>query len=605
MGALDKYFVEDDDYIDDDIEESTTVATVDSNIVQDNGMIDNPNNFPAIIETEHVHGTVQNATAPRVNPDNIHKLKGLKPKTVPFDHQVVAYNRFHDKAYFALFADMGTGKSKITIDIGAYKYNNGEIDAMMIIAPNNVHIQWKREQFPIHCPIPYEPYVWEQAKWQNTRYKMKCSDFMFKPSKVLKVFFVNVESFQGDTGQQIIRYFCQKNRVFCVLDESTRIKTPEAKRSIAVRELWEDTVARCILTGTPTAKSPLDIWSPFNFLEKNYFSMSWPVFRNRFTVMINDYASRRKRMANDYEMNRVKDAIAHWQGTGDMFDCLIDVAEQLGMSVRDVRHIHQSEGEVSKYKDEALLQELIGKDTFSIKKEDCLDLPEKVYEIIYVDMAKDQKKAYEELKAYMMAMNEDGAELEVMGVLALYTRFMQICGGFFPSKKFDDPTTILYPFKKNPKLLVLMDDIEENCHDKQAIIWGGFTSEVDLIKQSLIDAGYTAETFQGKDDKNKREKTIEKFKNGSIQFLVAKTTVAGHGFNFQHCHIQYFYSNNFRTEARLQAEDRTHRSGQTETCVYKDILVQNSIDSYILDRIKEGKVLNDIFKSIDDVLDAV
>ena len=562
-------------------------------------------NLPAVIEPKKVNGIMQDATAPRVNPDNMYMLHQLIPKTVPFDHQVTAYNRFRDADYFALFADMGTGKSKIAIDIGAYKYNHHQIDSMLILAPNNVHIQWEREQFPIHCPIPYEPFVWEQRNWGNTRYRAKFEKFMSSKLDVLKVFFVNVETMQGEVGQQIVGYFCRFNKVFCVLDESTRIKTPDAKRSIAVRKLEESTAARCILTGTPTAKSPLDIWSPFEFLKKNYFNMSWPVFRNRFVVMIKDYASRRMRTINDYEFERVKRAISEWQGDGDLFDCLGDVAQQLGMSFRDVRHIHKSDEEISKYKDESLLKDMIGKDTFSIKKEDCLDLPEKVYEEIFVDMAPDQLKAYKELAAYMHSINEEGAPLEVIGILALLIRFMQICGGFFPSKTENDDTTILFPFKKNPKLVALLDDIEDSTSDKQCIIWACFTAEIKLIKKSLVDAGYTAETYHGQDDKNKRERTIEKFQKGAIQFLVANPTVAGYGLNFQNCSYQYFFSNSYRTEARLQAEDRTHRAGQVNTCVYKDILIKDSIDQHITSKIKEGKDLNDVFKSIGDIEDAL
>ena len=562
-------------------------------------------NVPAVIDTEKpIISKIEDAEAPRVSLTNKFALEGLIPKTIPFDHQVTAYNRFRDAEYFALFADMGTGKSKITIDIGAYKYNNDMIDAMMIIAPNNVHIQWEREQFPIHCPIPYEPFVWEQRNWGNTRYRDKLEKFMMNKLNVLKVFFVNVETFQGEVGQQMTDYFCRFNKVFAVLDESTRIKTPEAKRSIAVRKL-HDCTARCILTGTPTAKSPLDIWSPFNFLKDDYFNMSWPVFRNRFTVMIKDFASRRMRTINDYEFSRVKQAIAGWQGDGDLYDCIGDVAAQLGMSFRDVRYIHQSEEELSKYKDQGFLQELIGKDTFSVKKEDCLDLPEKVYEKLYVDMSNEQRKAYEQLKVYMAAMNEDGAQLEVVGILALLIRFMQICGGHFPSKVGDEPTTLLYPFSKNPKLDALLNDIDDACSDKQAIIWACFTSEIKSITRELHNAGYTCDTYHGQDDKNKRERTIKKFQSGEIQFLVANPTVAGYGLNFQHCSYQYFYSNSYRTEARLQAEDRTHRAGQTNTCIYKDILIKDSIDDHIFGIIREGRELNDVFKTIGDIEDAL
>ena len=541
------------------------------------------------------------STKSRVNPDNQDKLVGLTPKTIPFDHQVVAFNRFKDSEYFALFADMGTGKSKIAIDIGAYKYINGEINTMMIIAPNNVHIQWEREQFPLHCPIPYEAQTWEQAKWANQRYRVKISDFIEEPSDVLKVLLVNVESFQGDTAKMIIKLLMRFNKIFVVLDESTRIKTPTAKRSIRIRELHTAT-ARCILTGTPTAKSPLDIWSPFNFLKKDYFGMDWKTFNARYSVQIMDYSSKRKRTINDYEFDKVKQAIASWQGDGDMMDCLGDVANNLGMSFRDVRFIHEQD-QVSRYKDENVLKQIIGDDTFSVRKEDCLDLPEKVFEVIHVNMAEDQKKAYRELGAYMQAMSEDGAPLTVKGILALMTRFRQICGGHFPSKTEEHATTMLFPFKTNPKLVALMEDIEENTVDKQCIVWASFREEIRLIVSTLRQAGYTAETYYGADDKHKRERTIKKFQAGEVQFLVANQDVAGYGLNLQCCSHQYFFSNSYRTEARLQAEDRTHRAGQDNTCIYKDILIKDSIDYHMFQKIKEGKDLNEVFKTISDIED--
>ena len=545
----------------------------------------------------------EQAQKPRFDNNNAGSYDGIEPKTKPYAHQVMAFNRFKDSEYFAAFWDMGTGKSKLAIDIAAYKYNTGEIDAVMIIAPNNVHLQWYREQFPMHCPIAYDPFVWDQSKWSNSRYRNAYDKFMDKPSNVLKVFFMNVEAFQGGPGQQFTKYFVRANRVFVVLDEATRIKTPEAKRSIAIRKLNSCT-ARCILTGTPTAKSPLDIWSPFNFLKDDYFSMSWMGFRAEYSVMIKDVASKRQRTVNDYEFTRVKDAIASWQGKGDLYDCLGAVAAKLGMTFSDVRFIHNSE-EVQKHKNENALLDIISKDTTAVKKEDCLDLPEKVYEIIETDMCRDQRKAYDQLATYMAAILATGEEVTVKAVIALLIRFMQVCGGFFPEKTEGMDYTVLHKFSKNPKLDVLMEDIEENTHDKQAIVWACFTAEIKLIRDELRAAGYTAETIMGEDKKDKRERTIAKFANGDVQFLVANPTVAGYGFNFQFCSHQYFFSNSYRTEARLQAEDRTHRSGQTQTCIYKDILIRNSIDAHIFQIIKEGKALNDVFRTLDDIEDAL
>ena len=59
-----------------------------------------------------------------------------------YAHQTEAVERFKDEKEIALFLSQGLGKSKITLDIARYKYEKGEIEALLIIAPNGVHKQW-------------------------------------------------------------------------------------------------------------------------------------------------------------------------------------------------------------------------------------------------------------------------------------------------------------------------------------------------------------------------------------------------------------------------------------------------------------------------------
>ncbi len=60
-------------------------------------------------------------------------------KTKPFKHQREVFEASKDLETFAIFWEQGTGKSKLTVDVCAYNYEKGRIDAMVIIAPNNVH----------------------------------------------------------------------------------------------------------------------------------------------------------------------------------------------------------------------------------------------------------------------------------------------------------------------------------------------------------------------------------------------------------------------------------------------------------------------------------
>ena len=548
------------------------------------------------------------------------------PKTKPYLHQVAAFNRFRDFSHFALFMDMGTGKTKTIIDIATHKFVKGDIDTLLVIAPNHVHTQWAKEQFPQHCSIPYNMFVWEQKNWTSQSYKLKLQEFMLAKSPTLKVICMNVEAFSASTGDFVAALLIQNNEVFAVLDESTRIKNPKAVRTKKILANVANAKCRAILTGTPTAKSPLDIYAPFNFLQEDYFGMSYAYFSQRFSITSRERGSKsRRRKLTQYDFRRVKECIARWWelkaqdndvARWTSYDCYCDVSEFVGMYVRDVRYIDNLDRFSSSYRDQDDLRDIISPVTIAVNKEDCLDLPEKIYEIVPVDMIPEQQKAYKDLAAWMAATyyqtDENGeniseAQLEVKGILALLIRFSQITGGFFPNKTFEEDSTTLVPFSKNAKLNAMLDHMQENCHDKQAIVWCNFNSEVDAIVERLEKEGFTCATYQGRDSNEQREENLDLFKKGAVQILVSKTTVAGYGLNLQFCSYQYYFSNNFRTEARLQAEDRTHRIGQKSTCVYVDIVCRNSIDQVVLSVLRSGKELNDYFKDIDfaDVVDGI
>ena len=208
-------------------------------------------------------------------------------KTKPYDHQLEAFDKFKDSELFALFMDCGTGKTKTTIDICAHKFLTNQINACLIIAPNLVHTQWIQEQFPIHCPIPYYSFIWTSVKYNMKIYKNHLDYFLTSDTKKLKVLAVNVEAFQSKTVLPTIKEFVKNHTCFIVVDESTRIKTPKAKRSMLIYRLHKYG-HRCILTGTPTTKSPIDLWGQFEFLKNNYFGINHFIFQHRYSIMRKD-----------------------------------------------------------------------------------------------------------------------------------------------------------------------------------------------------------------------------------------------------------------------------------------------------------------------------
>ena len=122
-------------------------------------------------------------------------------KTDPYDHQLEVLDISSEREAFALFMDMGTGKTKVIIDTATYLYGLGLIDAVVVAAPNGVHRNWVLNEIPAHTPdeIDYKAaYFVAQARkadkvaWENVLGASNC----------LRWFCFNIESASNKRGQE-------------------------------------------------------------------------------------------------------------------------------------------------------------------------------------------------------------------------------------------------------------------------------------------------------------------------------------------------------------------------------------------------------------------
>ena len=152
-------------------------------------------------------------------------------KTTPFEHQLEAFNRFKDAHYCALLADMGTGKSKVAIDLSCYKYLKGWHNRVLIIASTTVHPQWLSEQFPAHSSVYFEGFSYKSDK--SVKFLRRLDDFLrsSKGSSKLLIFTMNTEAFARPAGLELAKQFCNTSNKppILIIDEASRIKNPEAK----------------------------------------------------------------------------------------------------------------------------------------------------------------------------------------------------------------------------------------------------------------------------------------------------------------------------------------------------------------------------------------
>jgi SNF2 family DNA or RNA helicase len=150
-------------------------------------------------------------------------------KTKPYEHQRNALETSAEKKQWAYFMEMGTGKTKVTIDNLAYLFFKRRVNSALIIAPKSVYTNWESE-IQTHMPdvLKYKIYKWNIDKPKDY--------YAVEQFKDLKIFLINVEALSTKRGFNACVEYLKKNKLnFVTLDESTTIKNRSAKRTKTIR----------------------------------------------------------------------------------------------------------------------------------------------------------------------------------------------------------------------------------------------------------------------------------------------------------------------------------------------------------------------------------
>ena len=320
-----------------------------------------------------------------------------------------------------------------------------------------------------------------------------------------------------------------------IIDESTTIKNDKAKRSKNICKLSPHVKYKRILTGSPVTKSPLDLYQQCAFLSKDLLGYpSFVAFRARYAVM-----------------------------------------KQINMGPNRVILIPQY------YTNLDELEAKIKKFSFRVRKVDCLDLPEKIYQQRYVNLTKEQIKVYEELRKYARSIIED-KEVSFANKLTEILKLHQVCNGYL---KTDDGEIV--PFDNDPKLEELLSIIEES--DGKFIIWANYIHNIKTIVKTLRKeyGDESVVSIYGEITTENRKKAVEEFQgNDKVRFFVGNPSTGGYGLTLTAASYVVYYSNNYNLEIREQSEDRAHRIGQTKSVTYIDLIIDKTIDSHIISALK-------------------
>ena len=448
-----------------------------------------------------------------------------KFKTPPYKHQLKALEMSWNKPYFALFMEMGTGKSKVLLDNIAMLYDAGKINGALIVAPKGVVGTWYKQEIPTHLPDHIEnvPVLWQANINKGQSRKLGT---LFKTGEELHILIMNVEAFSTQKGVDFARKFLSCHNTLMAIDESTTIKNPDAKRTKNICKLSEGVKYRRILTGSPITKSPLDLYKQCEFLYPELLGhSSYYTFRTRYAVM--------------------------------------KTANFGGRSVQIVVG----------YRNLSELSEKLKPFSYRVLKDDCLDLPAKTFMKRIVKLTPEQEKIYKQMKHLALA-EMDGKTMSTATVLTQLMRLQQINCGHFTA---DDGTIKSI---KNNRITELLDTLEE-IHGK-VVIWGHYQYDVETIVEHLKKeyGDNSVVTYYGLTPMSDRQDNIQKFqdKESPVRFLVGTTQTGGYGITLTAASTMIYYSNGYDLEKRQQSEARIDRIGQHFPMTYIDLMVENTVD---------------------------
>jgi hypothetical protein len=484
-------------------------------------------------------------------------------KSQPYNHQNDCFLKSRDAEYHGILFEMGAGKSKVAVDTAAYLYSLGRINSVLLIAPNGVHRKWLEEDFPFSFPdwSNYRGAVWQAGNKESAA----ACDSLFTPGEYLRVLCMNVEAFSGLSGLVMAKKFLESTDCLMIIDESTRIKNPAAKRTKTLMKLANKAKYRRILTGAYIENNPFDAYAQFQFLSEDIFGQSFFAFKAEYSELLD---------------------------SGDRLVQNIMAKTRMRMPPQIVAKDKNGQ---ALYRNLDKLKERIAPYCTIVSKADCLDLPPKIYEKRFFKLDPKQRKLYDQLATKSKAEFMDST-LTVLHKMTLVLRLQQITAGYSPVdgggmvQLFSDP-------KDNPRLKCLKDTLEDI--EGSVIIWCRFVEEIKQVSDMLGD---DCVTYYGEVSNEQRSENKAIFMDGSKRYFVGNAQTGGIGLNLTVAATVVYYSNTFSYGNRAQSEDRAHRIGQeSDKVTYIDVEAEDTIDEKIVGSLIAKKNMSQFMLEMGDI----
>lgn len=475
-------------------------------------------------------------------------------KTIPDPYQLDLFAVARHMVNIALApVALGTGKTKMTLDIAADKFLRNEIDGLIVLAPNGVHRQWINSAIPTHLvdAVRRRAFFWKPSGKVPENILSGARDT--GPNRIMRILALNIESLSAESGKafKAIKKMLASGRMMLVVDESTRIKSSKAQRTKALMKLRHLAAVRVILTGTPITKGLEDFYSQYAFLDPAIIGLStFLAFRHRYCVTMPAFR---------------------------------------GAALGAVKIVG--------YKNQEELIRKIAPVSFMIGPE-VLGLPPQRFERCEVEMTPEQETIY---NALARDLYEDLVARRIAHPANAAVRILRLqqvlCGRYYENVVTEDDFETQEPRRiPSNRPAALANMIEQ--YDGQAVIWARFQEDIDDIVEALAGLGRVA-TYDGRVSQADREDAVEKFKRGELDYLIANPAAGGTGVDgLQVACAAFYYSRSWNFEHWVQSLGRIYRRGQLNSSLYTIFGVRRTVDDLIDKNLENKEGIGQMVRSL-------
>ena len=431
----------------------------------------------------------------------------LSPKHAAYPYQLDAIRAVKDLPYAAIFHEQGLGKTKIAIDLTLLWLQSDAVDTVFIVTKKSLVENWRNEVAG-HCHIT--PHVLSGNRAANSA----------SLNSPVLLYVTNYEVIAANA--RIIRLFLETCRVGCILDESQKIKNPEAALTRTYHDMASSFERRIIMTGTPVANRPYDIWAQIKFLDGGEaLGDTFDAFRQQVDLPVKnsesvDYGSR-----------------------------LSTIYQRLGQfTVRETKHTAG------------------------------IHLPEKTITAHYVDLPPWQMAKYAAYRDELAYEYDTDGVVEVDNVESILKRLLRLV------QCASNPALIDGHYEHEPaKFPLLLDMCREFTAGSKLIIWTGFVDNVNWLATKLAE--FDPVCIHGSLPMHQRNHAVQSFTKSSNLVLIATPGAAKEGLTLTVANHAIFFDRGFSLDDYLQAQDRIHRISQTRDCFIHNLIANETIDEWV------------------------